>query len=37
VLKPVEKEGAVVDVEIEYPVDFAGQMLEYGRSYRFLK
>lgn len=37
VLKPVEKDGAVVDVEIEYPVDFAGQMLEYGRSYRFLK
>lgn len=37
VLKPVEKDGAIVDVEIEYPVDFAAQMLEYGSNYRFLK
>ena len=28
----VEKEGSVVDVEIEYPTDFLAQMLEYGNN-----
>lgn len=28
----VEKEGSVVDVEIEYPTDFLTQMLEYGNN-----
>ncbi len=26
----------IVDVEIEYPVDFTNQMLEYARDYSFL-
>ena len=28
----VEKEGSVVDVEIEYPTDFLAQLLEYGNN-----
>ncbi|KUG08945.1 dihydrofolate reductase [Solirubrum puertoriconensis] len=35
-LVPVEREGKVVDVKLEYPSDFAQQMLEYGRKYSFL-
>lgn len=35
-LVPVLKNGAIVDVRIEYPADFLGQMLEYGRDYSFL-
>ncbi len=35
-LVPVVKDGAIVDVRIEYPTDFLGQMLEYGRDYSFL-
>ncbi len=35
-LVPVQENGAVVDVKIEYPTDFLGQMLEYGREYSFL-
>ncbi|AYA35846.1 dihydrofolate reductase [Hymenobacter oligotrophus] len=35
-LVPVEREGKVVDVKLEYPTDFAQQMLEYSRKYSFL-
>ncbi|KAA9327280.1 dihydrofolate reductase [Hymenobacter busanensis] len=35
-LVPVEQEGKIVDVKLEYPSDFAQQMLEYGRKYSFL-
>ena len=33
---PVEKGGKVVDYRLEYPDDFLGQQLEYGRKYRTL-
>jgi len=36
-LKPIEAEGAIQDIEVEYPMDFATQMLEYGKSYRFVR
>ena len=35
-LIPVKKDGEIVDVTVEYPTDFLGQMLEYGRAYAFL-
>ncbi|WP_404424285.1 dipeptidyl-peptidase 3 family protein [Nibricoccus sp. IMCC34717] len=35
-LVPVTKDGAIIDVKVEYPTDFVGQMLEYGREYGFL-
>lgn len=35
-LVPVERGGAIVDVRIEYPDDFAEQMLEYADRYAFL-
>ena len=35
-LVPVKKGNEIVDVKIEYPKDFLGQMLEYGRDYGFL-
>ncbi|MCC3160572.1 dihydrofolate reductase [Hymenobacter sp. 15J16-1T3B] len=35
-LVPVEREGKIVDVKLEYPSDFAQQMLDYGRKYSFL-
>jgi dipeptidyl-peptidase III len=35
-LVPVEKDGEIVDVKVEIPTDFLGQMLEYGRDYSFL-
>lgn len=35
-LVPVEKDGKIVDVKIEYPTNFLGQMMEYGRDYAFL-
>lgn len=35
-LVPVEHDGAIVDVKIEYPTDFLAQMLDYGRKYAFL-
>jgi dipeptidyl-peptidase III len=35
-LVPVTKGPEIIDVKIEYPTDFLGQMLEYGRSYAFL-
>ncbi|PJJ61214.1 dipeptidyl-peptidase 3 family protein [Hymenobacter chitinivorans] len=35
-LVPVEQGGKIVDVKLEYPSDFAQQMLEYSRKYKFL-
>jgi dipeptidyl-peptidase-3 len=35
-LVPVERDGAIVDVRVEYPEDFAQQMLEYAERYAFL-
>ena len=35
-LVPVERNGEIVDVRIEYPDDFASQMLEYAEKYSFL-
>ncbi|HWA87498.1 MAG TPA: dihydrofolate reductase [Opitutus sp.] len=35
-LVPVMKGGGIADVKIEYPTDFLGQMLDYGREYSFL-
>lgn len=32
-LVPVEEDGAITDVRVEYPDDFAQQMLEYGEKY----
>ena len=36
VLKPVEKEGEIVDIAVEYPDDYTGQMLYYSSEYAFL-
>ena len=33
---PVEKDGEIVDYVLEYPDDYLGQMLEYGRKYSTL-
>lgn len=33
---PVTKSGKVVDYRVEYPDDYLGQMLEYGRKYATL-
>lgn len=35
-LVPVEQDGEIVDVRVEYPEDFAEQMLQYARDYSFL-
>lgn len=35
-LVPVEQNGKIVDVKVEYPKDFAQQMLEYSKNYSFL-
>ena len=35
-LVPTLEDGKVTDVKVEYPTDFAQQMLEYGRKYRLL-
>jgi dipeptidyl-peptidase III len=35
-LVPVEQDGKIVDVKVEYPSDFAQQMLEFGRKYSYL-
>ncbi len=36
VLKPVKKDGNIVDVKVEYPADFTKQMLNYAENYSFL-
>jgi dipeptidyl-peptidase III len=35
-LVPIERNGEITDVKVEYPTDFLAQMLEYGRKYSFL-
>jgi len=35
-LVPVEHDGAIIDVPVGYPDDFAGQMLEYTERCSFL-
>jgi len=35
-LVPVFNDGTIVDVNIEYPEDFTGQMLEYAEKHSFL-
>jgi len=37
VLVPVEKDGKITDVKVEYPDDFTKQMIEYGKTYSTLK
>ena len=34
-LVPVEKDGKISDVKVEYPDDFTQQMLEYAKNYSF--
>ena len=35
-LVPVEEGGKIVEVTVEYPMDFTKQMLEFGKDYAFL-
>ena len=35
-LVPVEENGEIIDVRIEYPEDFPAQMVEYEKEYSFL-
>lgn len=35
-LVPVEQDGEIIDVRVEYPEDFTEQMLEYADEYSFL-
>ena len=35
-LNAVEKDGEIIDVTVEYPTDFLGQMLEYGKMHAHL-
>jgi dipeptidyl-peptidase-3 len=35
-LVPVEEDGEIIDVVVEYPEDFPGQMLELEENYSFL-
>jgi dipeptidyl-peptidase-3 len=35
-LVPIEQNGKIVDVKVEYPDDFTQQMLEYAKKYSFL-
>jgi len=36
-LVPVtDANGQITDIKVEYPDDFLGQMLEYGRNFSFL-
>ena len=36
VYQPVMENGEIVDVNVEYTDDYAGQMMEYSREYSFL-
>jgi len=31
---PVEKDGNIIDVKINYPIDYVGQMLKYSKNWR---
>ena len=33
---PVVEDGKIVDVRIEFPMDYVKQMLRYGKEYSFL-
>jgi len=33
---PVEENGEIIDIKIEYPTDYTQQMLWYGKEYSFL-
>jgi dipeptidyl-peptidase-3 len=35
-LIPVEENGEIIDIKIEYSDDFPGQMLEYEKKYALL-
>jgi dipeptidyl-peptidase-3 len=35
-LIPVKEDGEIIDVKVEYPDDFPGQMLEFEKTYSFL-
>jgi dipeptidyl-peptidase-3 len=35
-LVPVEKDGKIIDVRVEYPNDFTKQMIDYGKKFSFL-
>jgi dipeptidyl-peptidase-3 len=35
-LIPVEEDGEIIDVKVEYPDDFPRQMLEFDKNYSFL-
>ncbi len=35
-LIPVEEDGEIINVEVEYPDDFPAQMLEFEKNYSFL-
>jgi len=37
VLVPVEKNGEIIDVKVEYPIDFTSQMMKYGKEHSFLQ
>ena len=36
VFRLIEKDGNITDVKVEYPMDYAGQMLDYSKNYSFL-
>ena len=36
VLTPVEHDGKITDIKIEYPDDFTKQMLDYGKNFSYL-
>ena len=36
VFTAVERDGEITDVQVTYPDDFIGQMMEYGKKYSFL-
>lgn len=35
-LVPVYENGEITDIRVEYPDDYTGQMMEYGKEYSFL-
>ncbi len=35
-LIPITENGKIIDVKVEYPTDFAAQMIEYSQNYSFL-
>ena len=36
VYKPVMENGQIIDIKIEYPTDYAAQMMDYSKNYSFL-